>query len=625
MTDAVRPLFEKVQQVRHISTFLETTLKDNPAALRELSELVQIASDGTANVNQEVDGQPLVMHAARTGDVECMKMLKGAGANLTCHVMMMNPDHTLPRMMLDYFPLAMAAFFNHFDMVQYLLSLGSVNQISRDGYTTALISACAGGHGGIVDYLLQNGADVHLQRDQYTKTAMHVAAERGHADILALLMRHGGKTNTIGTDNNTVLTLACSANHFSAAKVIMDNMGGLDINAQTAQGQSALRLACAHGNIQMVHLLLASPKIDVNLVDHPHSTILRTPLFSALETNNYLVIQALLKDPRIDVNIPRGWTPLHEAISRKNTPVAKALLRHPTINLQEESDGETALHTALDREFPTIVKQMLEASDRVPEAQQLDFAARNDNGDTALYMAAEAGFLEAVKLLLPRSEAVLNVFCWRDYTALCIAVLNGHECIVRLLLEHPAIQIDHRQDLNPTPLALGILGGRIAIVRLLLAWGATALMDSVARIEEDEVTLPDQLGNHQALVKWLEPRQSMSAFEHAALLGARSIIRARLKRGTLIPDALSVEEQLNIVAVSSGSMRIFVKTVIAGFSAPKIAFRLHHAGFQNMVVLMLRVGQRLCMLSNTDNALPNLPPEIWRYMLVFALRRHHTV
>ena len=91
------------------------------------------------------------------------------------------------------------------------------------------------------------------------------------------------------------------------------------------------------------------------------------------------------------------------------------------------SDSETPLFTACIFQFSSILKALHESMD-------LDWDQRNEDGQTALYIAAATGFVEGVDLLLSE-KANPNTQGGTYVTPLQAACFNGNDTIVQALLK----------------------------------------------------------------------------------------------------------------------------------------------------------------------------------------------
>ena len=73
-----------------------------------------------------------------------------------------------------------------------------------------------------------------------------------------------------------------------------------------------------------------------------------------------------------------------------------------------------------------------------------------------------------MQLLIGRSDVEINA---RDnecgQTPLFVAVVNGHDAVVRLLVERDGVDINVKDNVGRTPLSWAVQYGHEAVVRLL--------------------------------------------------------------------------------------------------------------------------------------------------------------
>lgn len=93
------------------------------------------------------------------------------------------------------------------------------------------------------------GADVSRKR-QDGATPLHLAAERGHSEVIRALVVADADVNAVKSDGSTALYLASLHGQHEVVAELLKLKDILDINAGTSEQWTALHAACA----RFVHL-----------------------------------------------------------------------------------------------------------------------------------------------------------------------------------------------------------------------------------------------------------------------------------------------------------------------------------------------------------------------------------
>jgi pectate lyase len=126
-------------------------------------------------------GAELSMHtAAYLGDIDKVRSFIEAGASVNGELL---PGGTTP--------LYWAVRKNHKDVAELLIEKGANVQVNFAGWTP-LHHAARRGNRDMVELLITKGADVNAKL-RNGKTALSLAKEKGHTEIVELLRRHGAK------------------------------------------------------------------------------------------------------------------------------------------------------------------------------------------------------------------------------------------------------------------------------------------------------------------------------------------------------------------------------------------------------------------------------------------------
>ncbi|KAI0197576.1 hypothetical protein F4808DRAFT_463616 [Astrocystis sublimbata] len=154
----------------------------------------------------------------------------------------------------------------------------------------------------------------------------------------------------------------------------------------------------------------------------------------------------------------------------------------------------------------------------------------------ALHLASGNGHENIVRMLLEHSTRINAQDDWY-YSALMGAATEGHEGVVRLLLDNIA-QSGNKSTVPGTALVVAASGGFLGIVRLLLEHGAQ--VDSFDGISKTALPLPAaSLGGHEDVVRLLlqhgAPADAVglsgTSLEIASLSGQEGVVQILLDHG----------------------------------------------------------------------------------------------
>lgn len=183
------------------------------------------------------------------------------------------------------------------------------------------------------------------------RTALHMAAENGHENMVQQLLTQGADADAESTDGRSPLQLALESGNESIAQLLIQR--GADVNANFASGETPLSVVVGNQWASLVQLLLRE-KANPNgrLPDG------RTSLHVAAEVGSDIGIITLLCDEGADPRLgdEKFWTALHYAAHYGHKEVASMLLEVNRIHEVFERIGWTPLHAAIEQEHVEIVR-----------------------------------------------------------------------------------------------------------------------------------------------------------------------------------------------------------------------------------------------------------------------------
>ncbi|KAL8365070.1 hypothetical protein RB595_004064 [Gaeumannomyces hyphopodioides] len=182
-------------------------------------------------------------------------------------------------------PLHCAAMNGHLDVVRQLIEAGAAFDVMDASGTTPLHWAAYNGHKDVVNSLWQD-ANKKL-RDHYGRTALHLAAIAGMAEVVQLLaVEAGADKEARDRSGRTPLHCAAEGGHEAVARLLVE--AGADKEAKDRRWHTPLHCA-AWGGHEAVARLLVEAGADKEAKDDNGYT----PLHRAAERGHEAVVRLL--------------------------------------------------------------------------------------------------------------------------------------------------------------------------------------------------------------------------------------------------------------------------------------------------------------------------------------------
>lgn len=361
-------------------------------------------------------------------------------------------------------PLISASYFNLVRTTTALIQYGKHSKALSNA-TRALHVAAERGHSIIVALLLHSDLVEPDSRTGMNMSALHRAAYMGHKNIVAMLLESGRvNVNAANTRGMTALLFAINIRHENLVLLLLE-VPNLDVSQEGYIHQStamnALTLSSARGSLAIVKKLLTKG-ININ---HQNSTR-ETCLHYAASNNHGDIVKHLLMQSEIHVNAKdiHGSTALHHASLHGGSDAVKELLACSCIdpNLVDKSH-RSALLIALQLRYHEVMAHLL-------GSEKTDVNIADRVGDSPLILAAAQQYITDIKLLLSNKQILVNAKNAHGTTALHWAINNQSNDITRLLLDnaHGTIDINIRNNKGSAPLMLAASWGNSRIVNWLL-------------------------------------------------------------------------------------------------------------------------------------------------------------
>ena len=361
------------------------------------------------------------------------------------------------------------------------------HRLGKSGLTILMLAAQMG-RKSIVEALVchQKVKDTIDFTDEEGNSALLLAAEAKHADVVSSLLQAGADMEHANDQAFTALMAAAKSGHKNTLMALLGEKYKADTEAVNPFGDTALSLAALNERPEACRLLLAKgAKIE-------HKTKKgNTPLWLAAFKGNELSVEVLLRQGASTSAVGEdGCTPLLVAAAKGYLGTVKALLMHDRASIDGvDGQGRTALHLAvlgMGRENPCpnpdaqavpygYAATGLGAANTSPSSIPVSAAPPPPGNPSEHETSSEhrgpdgaiQDFTKVTDLLLDRGAA-LDVQDSKGATPLVYGTQRGQYSLCSKLLDKGAAN-DMQDKQGKTPVMYSILGGYYNVFEGLLA------------------------------------------------------------------------------------------------------------------------------------------------------------
>ncbi|XP_043226571.1 ankyrin repeat and death domain-containing protein 1A-like [Amphibalanus amphitrite] len=334
-------------------------------------------------------------------------------------------------------PLMRAAKRGDVDAVKLLLAAKADIDASNKRQERAVHLAASAGHLEVLKLLIHSGADLTVLNKR-GQNFLFAAVVAGRDAVIRFVLEHLEHYDLRSVDGQgwSLLHAAAHHGHREAAQLLLDT--GCRADATDALGRTPLHAACAEAQPEVVRLLLRQePLGGADRTDQRGSSCLHLAVQSQSRPVTELLLAAAAD---VDVANQDGETPLHLAVRGGSEELVGVLLAAGCNVAATSKTGNTALHLAAIAESFAISRSLLKKG--------IDVKAQNKRGETALHLAAETGNEELCRLLLDHGASLVTKE-QGGRTALHVAARGGFDTLVDIMICHTRSKRGHK-DISST-------------------------------------------------------------------------------------------------------------------------------------------------------------------------------
>ncbi|GKU21939.1 unnamed protein product [Fusarium langsethiae] len=221
------------------------------------------------------------------------------------------------------------------------------------------------------------------------------AAGKGDDSMMRILLSHGADPNLALSSGLTALYFAAEKGHENTVSLLLEQPA-IDPDHK-CNGWTPLLIAASHGHLKCVRLLPHRAKRNYRDKKGENAVCL------AAKAGRVEVLKELIKWSDVELDLPvgtEGSSPLEQAFGSRNEEAALILLPYYDANRVFQG-GERPLNLAVRAMFIEAVRHLL--------SRDIEVNAKGEGGQTALHNAAETPIKQVIELILSHPNIDINI------------------------------------------------------------------------------------------------------------------------------------------------------------------------------------------------------------------------